>query len=153
MSRSVERTEHIDKKKVQELTLEYKLAEEAVLDGQVVSLGTTDGCVIPCTNQTIPYGVALNGVLAATVTAYKAETVGEDKIEVIVAMQGFTRVLGGEALDANMWVSVDANGRVVQGTPATEELIGFTVSACAGDGEQCSIYIHRIPAGDYAPAE
>ena len=112
MSRSITRYEGVDKKKVQELTLEYKLAEEAVLDGQVVSLGTTDGCVIPCTDQTIPYGVALNGVTAAMVTAYEAETVGEDKIEVIVAMQGFTRVLGGETLDANMWVSVDANGRV-----------------------------------------
>lgn len=149
MSRSIEFTTKIDKKKVDELTLEKKFAEEAILEGQVVSLGATDGNVIPCTNLTIPYGVACNGVTAAQIAAYKAETKGTDTIEVVVAMEGFAPVLGGSALTANMWVSVDANGRVIQAVPATEEIIGFTASACAGDGETCTIFIHRIPAGDY----
>ena len=153
MPNEVNQTVKVDIKKVDEISLDKKFAYAAILEGQVVSLGATDGVVIPCTNQTIPYGVALNGVTAAQIAEYVAETKGTDTIEVVVALEGRTRVLGGEALDANMWVSVDANGRVVQATPATEEVIGFTVSACAGDGEQCSIFIHRIPAGDYAPAE
>jgi len=153
MVRTVARTERVDLKKVDEVSFVYKLAYAAILEGQVVSLGATNGVVIPCTAETIPYGVALNGVTAAAIAAYVAETKGADSIEVIVAHEGRTRVLGGEELTANMWVSVDANGRVVQGTPATEELIGWTESACAGDGYQCTIFIHRIPAADYAPAE
>ena len=151
MTRLINQTVKIDKKKVDELTLEKKFAYAAILEGQVVSLGATDGVVIPCTANTIPYGVACNGVTGAAIAAYAAETKGTDSIEVVVAMEGFAPVLGGEALDAAMWVSVDANGRVVQGTPATEELIGFTASACEGNGHTCSIFIHKIPAGNYAP--
>ena len=153
MVRAIDMTEKVDEKKVDEVTLDKKFAYAAILEGQVVSLGATDGVVIPCTNQTIPYGVALNGVTAVAIADYVAETKGTDSIEVIVGMEGYVPVLGGEVLTANMWVSVDANGRVVQATPATQEIIGFTTSACAGDGEQCTIFIHRIPAGDYAPAE
>jgi len=153
MSRTVERTERVDLKKVDPISFAYKLAYAAILEGQVVSLGATNGVVIPCTAQTIPYGVALNAVTAALIADYVAETKGADSIEVVVALEGRTRVLGGEELDVNMWVSVDAAGRVVQGTPATEELIGWTESACAGDGKECTIFIHRIPAGDYTPAE
>lgn len=149
MSRDIDFTTKIDKKKVDELTLEKKFAYAAILEGQVVSLGATDGVVIPCTNATIPYGVACNGVTAVQIAEYQAETKGTDTIEVVVAMEGFVPVLGGEALDAAMWVHVDANGRVVQATPATQEIIGFTASACAGDGETCTIFIHKIPAANY----
>jgi len=153
MTRTIAFTVDIDKKKVDELTLEKKFAYAAILEGQVVSIGATDGVVIPCTNLTIPYGVACNGVTAVQIAEYVAETKGTDSIEVVVAMEGFVPVLGGEALDANMWVSVDAAGRVVQATPATQEVIGFTASACAGINHTCSIFIHRIPAATYAPAE
>jgi len=151
MTRLINQTVQVDIKKVDEISLDKKFAYTAILEGQVVSLGATDGVVIPCTNLTIPYGVALNAVSAAAIAEYKAETMGTDSIEVTVALEGRTRVLGGEALDANTWVSVDANGRVIEGTPATEELIGFTVTACAGDGHECSIFIHRIPAANRAP--
>ena len=153
MTRLVNMTTKVDKKKVDELTLEKKFAYAAILEGQVVSLGATDGVVIPCTNLTIPYGVACNGVTAALIADYVAKTKGTDSIEVVVAMEGFVPVLGGSALDANMWVSVDANGRVIQAIPATEEIIGFTASACAGDGETCTIFIHRIPAADYTRSQ
>ena len=69
MTRTVAFTERIDKKKVDELTLEKKFAYAAILEGQVVSLGATNGVVIPCTAQTIPYGVACNGVTAALIAA------------------------------------------------------------------------------------
>ena len=149
MTRLVNQTTKIDKKKVDEITIEKKFAFAAILDGQVVSLGATDGVVIPCTNVTIPYGVATDGVTAAMIAAYAAETKGTDTIDVAVAMEGFVPVLGGEALDAAMWVSVNAAGRVIQATPATTEIIGFTTSACAGDGETCTIFIHKIPAANY----
>ena len=150
MTRLINQTVDIDKKKVDELTLEKKFAYEAILEGQVVSLGATDGVVIPCTAQTIPYGVACNAVTAVAIAAYKAEDgVGTDSIEVVVAMEGFAPVLGGEALTAAMWVSVDAAGRVIQATPATEEIIGFLLSDCAGDGETCTIFVHKVPAADY----
>jgi len=153
MARAIDFTTKVDIKKVDEISIDKKSAFAAILEGQVVSLGATDGVVIPCTNLTMPYGVATNGVNAAQIAEYIAGSKGTDSIEVTVALEGRVPVLGGEALDANMWVSVDANGRVVQATPATQEIIGFTVSACAGDGHQCSIFIHRIPAADYAPAE
>lgn len=149
MTRTITFTEKVDEKKVDEVTLDKKFAYSAILEGQVVSLGATDGVVIPCTNQTIPYGVALNGVTTVQVESYKAEQAGTDAIEVVVGMEGYVPVLGGEDLDANMWVMVDANGRVVQATPATREIIGFTTSSCAGDGHQCTIFIHRIPAANY----
>lgn len=151
MTRAIEQTAHIDIKKVDEISLDKKFAQAAILEGQVVSLGTTDGTVIPCTNATIPYGVALNAVTAAQIAEYEAETKGTDTIEVVVALEGRTRVLGGEALDANTWVGVDVNGRVEDASPLTRELIGFTVSACAGDGQECSIFIHRIPAANRGP--
>lgn len=151
MTRTIEQTVDVDIKKVDEISLDKKFAQAAILEGQVVSLGTTNGTVIPCTNVTVPYGVALNGVTAIQIGEYESELKGTDTIEVIVALEGRTRVLGGEELDANTWVGVDANGRVENASPLTRELIGFTVSACAGDGHECSIFIHRIPAANRGP--
>jgi hypothetical protein len=151
MARTIEQETKLDIKKVDEISLDKKFAQAAILEGQVVSIGTTSGTVIPCTNATIPYGVACNGVTAIQIGEYQSELKGTDSIEVVVALEGRTRVLGGEPLAINTWVSVDANGRVVEGTPAMQELIGFTVTPCAGDGHQCSIFIHRIPAGTRAP--
>ena len=150
MTREIDQTVGTDIKKVDEISLDKKFAYTPILEGQVVSLGPTDGTVIPCTDITIPYGVALNEVSGVQIGEYQSGLKGTDSIEVIVALEGRTRVLGGEELTANMWVSVNAAGRVIQATVATEEVIGFTVSACAGDGHQCSIFIHRIPAGTYS---
>jgi len=150
MTRCIDQTVDIDKKKVDELTIEKKFAFVAILEGQVVSIGATDGVVIPCTNLTIPYGVATNGVTAAQIAAYQAEEKGTDSIEVTVAMEGFVPVLGGSALTAGMWVSVDAAGRVQQAIPATEEIIGFMASACEGINHTCTIFIQKVPAANYS---
>lgn len=149
MSRTVERDVKLDQKWTDIVV--KRLAFAAILNGQVVSVGATSGVVIPCTNITMPFGVAFNGVTAVQIADYVAETRGEDTIEVIVALEGIAPVLGGEALDAGMWVSVDVNGRVIQATPGTQEVIGFTLSPCAGDGGAVTIFIQKTPAANYAP--
>lgn len=122
-----------------------RLAETPILDGQVVSIGTYSGTVIPCTDMTVPFGVACNGVTAEAIAEYEAEKRGEDTIEVVVCISGICPVLAGEELDPNEWVQVDSDGRVIPAVGG--EIIGFNLSPTAGDGNETSIFIHRVPYG------
>ena len=124
-----------------------RLAETPIRQGDVVSIGSFTSNVIPCTNATVPFGVACNAVSAEAIAAYEAGYGGEDYIEVIVCLSGVCPVLAGEPLSENTWVGVDSDSRVIDATSVSMEIIGFTLHNPAGDGVQTSIFVHRVPPG------
>lgn len=125
------------------------LAESAVLDGQIVKPGATEGTVVPCGANEEPLGVACNGVTAAKIAAYEAETEGIESVEVIVMLVGIAPVLAGHAVAFNDWVISDANGRITPVTgDGTDHIIGICMDAATGDEQESHILVNRSPAVD-----
>ena len=125
------------------------LAYQAVLDGQVVMIGGTEGTVQPCTANANPVGVACNSVSAADIAGFLADDLGYESIEVIVMVVGVAPVLAGGLIAMNGWVISDAAGRVVAATgDGTDNMIGICYHATTADGDATHILVHRIPATD-----
>lgn len=134
------------KKSILELSA---LAEEAVLDGQIVKVGTNEGTIVPCGNNENPLGICQKSVSTAQIAGYLADpqTVGADELRCVVCVIGIAPVLAGGEVAMNAWVRSDANGRIVTATlDGTDNIIGICYDAASGDEENTHILVHRIPA-------
>lgn len=134
------------KKSILELSA---LAETAVLDGQIVMVGSSEGTIIPCTANANPLGICQKSVTAAQIAGYLADpqTVGADELRCVVCVIGIAPVLAGAEVAMNAWVVSDANGRIVTATlDGADNIIGICYDAASGDGENTHILVHRIPA-------
>lgn len=122
------------------------LAQTAVLDGQLLKLGGTEGTVVPATANDRCIGVSCNAVTAAQITQFEADGTDRDAIEVIVMEHGIAPVLAGGQVAAGAYVVSDANGRIVTYTgDGTDEIIGQCLDAATGNGEATHIQIIKIP--------
>jgi len=129
----------------------FAYAESAVLDGQIVMPGATEGTIVPCTANADPLGICLRTVTTAQITLVDDEEAGMDSIKCPVAIIGIAPVLAGGEVDFNEWVVSDANGRVVAATgDGTDNIIGICLNETTADGENTHIQIHRIPATSQA---
>ena len=140
-----ERSKHM-KKSILELSA---LAESAVLDGQIVKVGATEGTIVPCGANEEPLGICQKNVTAAMIAGYLADpqTVGADAIRCPVMVIGIAPVLAGAEVAMNAWVVSDANGRIVTYVgDAADRIIGICYDAATGDGQNTHILVHRIPA-------
>ena len=145
MTVDADREKHM-KKSILELSF---LAEEAVLDGQIVMIGSSEGTIIPCTANANPIGICQKNISAAQIAGYLADpqTVGADELRCVVCIIGVAPVLAGGVVAMNDWVVSDANGRIVTYTgDGTDNIIGICLDAATGDGQNTHIQVHRIPA-------
>jgi hypothetical protein len=133
------------KKSILELSF---LAEDPVLDGQIVKIGATEGTIVPCGANENPIGICQKTVSAAQIAGYLADpqTVGADELRCPVMIIGVAPVLAGDEVDMNEWVVSDANGRIVPATlDGGDNIIGICLDAATGDGVNTHIQVHRIP--------
>ena len=136
------------KKSILELSA---LAEEAVLDGQIVKVGSSEGTIVPCGANENPLGICQRTVNAAKIAGYLADpqTEGATEIRCVVCVMGIAPVLAGGEVAMNAWVVSDVNGRITTATgDGTDNIIGICYDAASGDGENTHILVHRIPATD-----
>lgn len=126
-------------------------AESAILKGQVVTLGTEDTEVVPCGDNELPLGIALNEVSADDLALYAVDD-NQERVAVEVAVHGMVPVLAGAAITMGEYVKSDAAGRVVplalDLTP--ENMVGKAYNVASGDGEETHIWINMIPVGGTA---
>lgn len=139
-------TTTLQKHKKNVLHSERRIAEAAILEGQVVKVGSADYLVVPATANSRNLGVALNKVEAADITAYEA---GGDiaRVEVEVAMCGVVPVLAGEELNADVFVVTDSDARVIAATgDGSDEIIGKVLKDVSGDGVETHMWIVYVPS-------
>lgn len=129
-------------------------AETPIIEGQVVTLGTDDTEVIPSIVASVPLGIALNSVDAASIAAYGVDG-NQEHVACEVAVHGMVPVIAGAAIIMGAYVMSDANGRVVPLTFTTgvlEQMVGKAYNVAAGNGKATHIWINMVPSRGENPA-
>jgi hypothetical protein len=128
-------------------------AESAVLRGQIVTLGTEDTEVVPCGDNELPLGIALNEVSDASLALYAIDD-NQEHVAVEVAVHGMVPVLAGAELTMGQYVKSDANGRAVPVLldASEENMVGKMYNVAAADGDETHLWINMLPLGVAAPA-
>lgn len=131
------------------ITRKFIAEEAAIIEGNVVKVGATEGTVTPSGAGEESIGIALNSVTLADIARYQdtdgTHYLDEAIVEVDVMIQGVAPVLAGGEVAMDAWVASDAAARVVTATPYTDAIIGICMDGATGDGEETHILIHRIP--------
>ena len=135
--------------KIPIITMKFLAEELAIIEGNIVQIGATEGTVTPGTAGVECIGIALNSVTLADIERYQdadgSHYHDEAIVEVDVMLQGIAPVLAGAEVAMDAWVASDANARVVTATIFTDACIGINMDGATGDGEETHILIHRIP--------
>jgi hypothetical protein len=138
----------LQKHKKNVLHSERRIAEEAILDGQVVKVGTLHYQVKVAGANEQALGVALNSVTAADIAAYEAGTGSLASIEVEIAMIGVVPVMAYEDIDADAFVIPAALGTIAEAlTGATDNVIGKLLRDATAGEETHILIVYIPPAG------
>lgn len=126
-----------------------RIAEGAILRGQILKFGSAEEFAVAAGANDPPIGIALNSITAAQVTAYASDETLIHSVEVSIATIGFAPLLAGGAIDvtAGDFVKSGASGRgVAIAGDGTDWIVGKAYKDATGDGEEFHILINLIPA-------
>lgn len=124
-----------------------RIAEGAVLRGQIVKFGSDEEYAVAAGANEPPIGIALNSVSLADIAAYADDINNRHRVELSIATIGFAPLLAGAEVVEGNFIKSDAAGRGVPITgDGTDWIVGKAYKDASGDGEEFHILINLIPA-------
>lgn len=141
---TVEVTRNVSEKKA--ILTEGYYAEEAIPEGSLVKVGTSDGTILVCDEDELAFGICEREIDAAMVTAVDDGDAGKNTIFCPVTVLGISTCLTAGAIAAGVFVSPGAGGTVIAAPlDGSDYIFGICLNTATAAGDQVSVIIDRSP--------